>query len=162
MCLTHPTSIIHQLLIGIMICNYPHLHLRFLSLLLELMQLYIQCTDCHMGLWDDNDRWLTTTFIYSHWNCWNCIFVIMVGDWHEFCVDAWMNWVCSSDMMYEQTQIWNMWVNDMFPMQCIAYMSPIFVMMHGDWQEFRWNAWMNWVYSSDTINESNANLEYIG
>lgn len=128
MCLTHTASIIYQSLIGIVICNYPHLHLRFLSLLLELTQFYLQCTDCCMGLWDDNDRWLTTKFLYSHWNCWNCIFVTMVGDWHEFRVDAWMNRVCSSDMMYEQTQIWNMWVNDMFPMQCIAYMSPVYLL----------------------------------
>jgi len=92
----------------------------------------------------------------------------MHGDWHEFCVDAWMNQKYTSDMMNEQMHIWNIWVNGMFPMQCIAYMTPVYcwkricVTMHGHWQEFCWDAWMNWVYSSDTINKSNANQEYMG
>ena len=54
----------------------------------------------------------------------------MRGDLCEFRVDAWMNRVSSSDMMNEQMQIWNIWVNDMFPMQYIAYMSPVYCLKH--------------------------------
>jgi hypothetical protein len=148
-----------EAIIRIYIWDYYHFSLNSRS---------CQCTNYRIGLWDDNPRWLTTKFIYSHWNCWNCIFVTMRRDWHEFHVDAWMNRIYSSDMMNEQMQIWNIRVNNMFPMQCIAYMTPVYcwkhiiVTMRGHWQDFCWDAWMNWVYSSDTINESNANLEFMG
>jgi len=33
--------------------------------------------------------------------------------------------------------------------------------MGGHWQEFHPDARMNWSYSSDMMNESNANLEYV-
>jgi hypothetical protein len=33
--------------------------------------------------------------------------------------------------------------------------------MRRHWHEFRLDARMNWLYSSDTMNESNANVEYM-
>lgn len=136
MYLTHPASIVHQSLTGILICNHPHPHLRFLSLLLELMQLYIQCTDCCMGLWDDNNRWLTTQFITIE-----IVEILYLLRCEGFDTSSvWMHgWI------RHIARIWwmNIWksgilVNDMLPMQCIAYMSVVYcwkhilVTMHGN------------------------------